>query len=80
MSKQKDKSDISNLLDIMAALRDPSSGCPWDLEQDFSTIAPHTIEEAFEVAERLAAEDCRLTFNMFSAPVGYSGDLRHAPE
>ena len=44
------------------------------------TFTRHNIAEAFEVAEQLAAEDCRLTFNMFSAPVGYSGDLRHTPE
>ena len=51
MFKQKDKGDISNLLEIMAALRDPESGCPWDLEQDFRSIAPYTIEEAYEVAD-----------------------------
>ena len=49
--------DISALLDIMAALRTPGSGCPWDLEQDFSTIAPYTIEEAYEVAEAIARGD-----------------------
>jgi ATP diphosphatase len=38
-------------LEIMAALRDPASGCPWDLEQDFASIAPYTIEEAYEVAD-----------------------------
>src|SRR6187200_3294110 len=42
--------DISRLLEIMAALRTPGSGCPWDLEQDFTTIAPYTIEEAYEVS------------------------------
>jgi len=49
--------DISPLLDIMAALRTPGSGCPWDLEQDFSTIAPYTIEEAYEVADAIARGD-----------------------
>jgi ATP diphosphatase len=49
--------DISRLLDIMAQLRDPGSGCPWDLEQDFSTIAPYTIEEAYEVADAIARGD-----------------------
>ena len=49
--------DISPLLDIMAALRTPGSGCPWDLEQDFSTIAPYTIEEAYEVADAIARVD-----------------------
>ena len=43
--------DLARLLDIMARLRDPEHGCPWDLEQSFATIAPHTIEEAYEVAE-----------------------------
>jgi ATP diphosphatase len=41
------------LLDIMAQLRDPKSGCPWDREQDFSSIAPYTIEEAYEVADAI---------------------------
>jgi ATP diphosphatase len=42
--------DIAALLDIMRALRDPNGGCPWDREQDFASIAPYTIEEAYEVA------------------------------
>jgi len=50
-------SDISRLLDIMAALRTPGSGCPWDLEQNFATIAPYTIEEAYEVADAIARGD-----------------------
>jgi ATP diphosphatase len=49
--------DISRLLDIMAQLRTPGSGCPWDLEQGFSTIAPYTIEEAYEVADAIARGD-----------------------
>ncbi len=49
--------DISVLLEIMARLRTPGSGCPWDLEQDFSTIAPYTIEEAYEVADAIARGD-----------------------
>ena len=49
--------DISGLLDIMARLRTPGSGCPWDLEQDFRTIAPYTIEEAYEVADAIARGD-----------------------
>src|SRR5690349_1154725 len=43
--------DLPRLLDIMARLRDPVHGCPWDVEQSFTTIAPYTIEEAYEVAE-----------------------------
>jgi nucleoside triphosphate diphosphatase len=49
--------DIARLLDIMAQLRNPGSGCPWDLKQDFSTIAPYTIEEAYEVADAIARVD-----------------------
>jgi ATP diphosphatase len=45
------------LLDIMSRLRDPEGGCPWDLEQDFSSISPHTIEEAYEVDEAIASGD-----------------------
>ena len=50
-------SDISRLLAIMARLRDPNGGCPWDLEQDFDTIAPYTIEEAYEVADAIDRKD-----------------------
>jgi nucleoside triphosphate diphosphatase len=54
--------DIRRLIDIMAALRDPVGGCPWDVQQTFASIAPFTIEEAYEVAdaiERGATEDLR---------------------
>src|SRR6476661_4176398 len=49
--------DLDRLLEIMAALRTPGSGCPWDLEQNFSTIAPYTLEEAYEVADAIARGD-----------------------
>lgn len=49
--------DIADLLAIMAALRTPGSGCPWDLEQDFASIAPYTIEEAYEVADAIEKGD-----------------------
>jgi ATP diphosphatase len=49
--------DISGLLEIMARLRTPGTGCPWDLEQNFATIAPYTIEEAYEVVEAIARND-----------------------
>ncbi|MFO1152000.1 MAG: nucleoside triphosphate pyrophosphohydrolase [Alsobacter sp.] len=49
--------DIAALLAIMAALRTPGTGCPWDLEQDFSTIVPYTIEEAYEVADAVERGD-----------------------
>ena len=48
---------IQSLLDIMRQLRDPDSGCPWDLKQNFHTIVPYTIEEAYELADAIAAED-----------------------
>lgn len=47
----------NRLLDIMARLRNPDGGCPWDLEQDFASIAPYTIEEAYEVADAIARGD-----------------------
>ncbi|CDN53921.1 MazG family protein [Neorhizobium galegae bv. officinalis bv. officinalis str. HAMBI 1141] len=49
--------DISRLIEIMAALRTPVTGCPWDLEQNFSTIKPYTIEEAYEVADAIERND-----------------------
>jgi ATP diphosphatase len=49
--------DIGRLIEIMAALRTPGSGCPWDLAQDFATIAPYTIEEAYEVADAIGRGD-----------------------
>jgi ATP diphosphatase len=49
--------DISRLLEIMAALRTPGSGCPWDLEQNFASIAPYTLEEAYEVADAILRND-----------------------
>jgi ATP diphosphatase len=53
----KPSRDIAALLEIMAALRTAGSGCPWDLEQTFATIAPYTIEEAYEVADAIARND-----------------------
>src|SRR5262249_59788906 len=49
--------DISRLIEIMAALRTPKTGCPWDLEQTFATIAPYTLEEAYEVADAISRGD-----------------------
>ncbi len=49
--------NITRLLEIMAALRTPGTGCPWDLEQSFRTIAPYTLEEAYEVADAIEHED-----------------------
>ena len=53
----KTMTPINRLLDIMVALRDPGHGCPWDREQDFKSIAPYTIEEAYEVADAIAGGD-----------------------
>lgn len=49
--------DMADLLDLMARLRDPATGCPWDVEQTFETIAPYTIEEAYEVSDAIARRD-----------------------
>lgn len=49
--------DISKLLEIMERLRDPATGCPWDVEQNFASIAPYTIEEAYEVADAIERND-----------------------
>jgi MazG family protein len=59
MSKEKETAErpIDRLIAIMARLRDPEGGCPWDLEQNFATIAPYTIEEAYEVADAIARGD-----------------------
>jgi ATP diphosphatase len=51
------EAELRRLLDIMAALRDPETGCPWDKVQDFASIAPYTIEEAYEVADAIARRD-----------------------
>ncbi|HZH12623.1 MAG TPA: nucleoside triphosphate pyrophosphohydrolase [Microvirga sp.] len=53
----KPSSDIARLLEIMAALRTPETGCPWDLEQDFASIAPYTLEEAYEVVDAIERGD-----------------------
>lgn len=60
--------ELDKLLAIMARLRDPKSGCPWDLEQNFRTIVQHTLEEAYEVAEAIETDD-------MPALVGELGDL-----
>jgi len=62
------EAELRRLLDIMAALRDKDAGCPWDIQQDFSSIAPYTIEEAYEVADAIARRD-------FSALPDELGDL-----
>ena len=48
---------LNDLLDIMTRLRDPERGCPWDVKQNFATIAPYTIEEAYEVADAIDRQD-----------------------
>jgi ATP diphosphatase len=53
----KPSRDITRLIEIMAALRTPDTGCPWDLEQDFASVAPYTLEEAYEVADAITRGD-----------------------
>ncbi|PIQ40573.1 MAG: nucleoside triphosphate pyrophosphohydrolase, partial [Thalassolituus sp. CG17_big_fil_post_rev_8_21_14_2_50_53_8] len=48
---------LDDLLYLMRRLRDPQTGCPWDLKQDFATILPHTLEEAYEVADAIERQD-----------------------
>src|ERR671923_3075344 len=57
MKAKPDTAALAQLLDIMARLRDAERGCPWDLQQTFATIAPYTIEEAYEVADAVARGD-----------------------
>jgi len=57
LNPMTEKTQIQALLDLMARLRDPEKGCPWDVEQTFETIAPYTIEEAYEVAEAIRIGD-----------------------
>ena len=57
MTEPKPSRDICDLIEIMRRLRDPDGGCPWDLEQTFETIAPYTIEEAYEVAGAIEDAD-----------------------
>lgn len=60
MSSEKHSSELPQtraLLDVMARLRDPDNGCPWDIEQTFETISPYTIEEAYEVADAIERDD-----------------------
>ena len=54
---QDELNQLERIIDIMRQLRDPETGCPWDVEQDFSTIAPYTIEEAYEVADAVQRGD-----------------------
>lgn len=57
MTEDNKQKNIQSLLDLMARLRDPDGGCPWDIEQSYATIAPHTIEEAYEVADAIERGD-----------------------
>ena len=57
MTKDSQTQQIDRLLAIMARLRDPETGCEWDLAQNFATIAPYTIEEAYEVADAIERDD-----------------------
>ena len=57
MSEKTKKHPIEALIEVMARLRDPDGGCPWDLEQDFKSIAPYTVEEAYEVLDAIERGD-----------------------
>jgi ATP diphosphatase len=57
MNRVAERSRISDLLAVMARLRDPQNGCPWDVQQDFATIAPYTVEEAYEVMDAIERND-----------------------
>ena len=57
VSSLEQRSGLDKLLEIMSMLRDPEHGCPWDLKQSFASIVPHTIEEAYEVADAIERED-----------------------
>jgi len=57
LDMEKAAENLRGLLAVMARLRDPNGGCPWDLEQDFASIAPYTLEEAFEVADAIQRDD-----------------------
>jgi MazG family protein len=61
---------LLRLLDVMRRLRDPEQGCPWDLEQDFKSIAPYTIEEAYEVAEAIAQVDAGRESSLLESELG----------
>ncbi len=56
-ARQPDQADIKRLIEIMATLRTPVTGCPWDLAQNFRSIAPYTLEEAYEVADAIERGD-----------------------
>lgn len=56
-STKASPADIMPLANVMARLRDPDTGCPWDIQQDFASIAPYTIEEAYEVADAIERND-----------------------
>ena len=68
--KPDDSGDIAELLAIMKRLRDPNGGCPWDLEQDFASIAPYTIEEAYEVAAAIEHGDESSDYNPLKDELG----------
>ncbi len=57
MSRKIPQKSIAGLLEIMRSLREPEAGCPWDLEQDFESVAPYTLEEAYEVVDAIRKRD-----------------------
>ena len=71
---------MDKLLEIMARLRDPEDGCPWDREQDFSSIAPYTIEEAYEVADAIDRDDMEDLVTTVSSPEAIALELQDLPD
>ena len=78
MSPLKPSRDIAALIEIMAALRTRESGCPWDLAQNFATIAPYTIEEAYEAADAIARGDLEKLVRRHPHVFGDAGGLKVA--
>ena len=68
-------SNIERLKEIMVLLRDPKKGCPWDVEQDFKSISPHTIEEAYEVVDAIEAGEEEDIQVVIPAALMYSTEL-----
>jgi len=73
-------SSFDRLIEIMATLRNPDGGCPWDVEQTFATIAPHTIEEAYEVADAIEHGDMDELRDELGDLLLHLDDRRRAPD
>ena len=74
------ESAITALIDLMVRLRDPKSGCPWDQKQTFATVAPYTIEEAYEVADAIERGRDRALRHFLRRSQYLGGDRRHVAD